>query len=127
MSDAPDKMYVNDSGAFSLIKYGNYKIEYIPKDIADKREHDAFHEGVAEASISNNNIKQDATKNIRAMWEKECEGKPLDREKYMKLWDYYRNLIAEGDKGSLPRDWFENILDYITMLETAIEADLVTL
>lgn len=33
-------------------------------------------------------------------------------EGIMKQWDFWRKSIAEGDKGSAPRDWFESILDY---------------
>jgi hypothetical protein len=33
------------------------------------------------------------------------------REKIMKEWDYWRKQIANGHKGSAPRDWFESILD----------------
>ena len=34
-----------------------------------------------------------------------------DREKIMKQWDYWRDQIATGFKGSAPRDWFESVLD----------------
>lgn len=57
---------------------------------------------------------------IMAVWEIEMGRKPLDQEKHLKLWDGYRKMIAEGHKSSLPRDWFESILDYITELENAI-------
>jgi len=33
------------------------------------------------------------------------------REKVMQSWDYYRQLIANGNRSSLPRDWFESIID----------------
>ena len=36
----------------------------------------------------------------------------MDREKIMNEWGYWRNEIANGHKGSAPRDWFESILDY---------------
>ena len=29
----------------------------------------------------------------------------------MRQWDYWRKRIANGDKSSAPRDWFESILD----------------
>lgn len=32
-------------------------------------------------------------------------------QKLMSQWDAYRKLIAEGSKASLPRDWFESVLD----------------
>ena len=32
-------------------------------------------------------------------------------EKIMKQWDYWRKQIAEGDKSSAPRDWFEGVVD----------------
>lgn len=35
-----------------------------------------------------------------------------DRESIMKQWDYWRSEIANGHKGTAPRDWFESILDY---------------
>lgn len=44
------------------------------------------------------------------------QGKPLTREEYekiMKQWDYWRKQIANGDKSSAPRDWFEGILEMI--------------
>ena len=34
----------------------------------------------------------------------------MDEEKTMKEWDYWRKRIADGDKSSAPRDWFESIL-----------------
>lgn len=44
------------------------------------------------------------------------EGYPVNLEGKRKIimnqWDYYRKRIAEGDKSSLPRDWFESVLDY---------------
>jgi hypothetical protein len=36
----------------------------------------------------------------------------MDREEILKQWDYWRREIANGNKGSAPRDWFESILDY---------------
>ena len=36
-----------------------------------------------------------------------------DREKIMQQWDMYRQLIADGNTSSLPRDWFESIIDRI--------------
>ena len=30
----------------------------------------------------------------------------------MRRWDTYRAAIAKGDKGSLPRDWFESVVDF---------------
>ena len=35
----------------------------------------------------------------------------MDRETIMQQWDKMRRRIAEGDKSSGPRDWFESILD----------------
>ncbi|GAH02057.1 unnamed protein product [marine sediment metagenome] len=35
----------------------------------------------------------------------------MDREKIMRQWDYWRKRIADGDKSSAPRDWFESVLD----------------
>ena len=32
-------------------------------------------------------------------------------EKIMKQWDYWRKQIANGDKSSSPRDWFEGVID----------------
>jgi hypothetical protein len=32
-------------------------------------------------------------------------------EEIMKQWDYWREQIANGDKSSAPRDWFECILE----------------
>lgn len=32
-------------------------------------------------------------------------------ERIMKQWDYWRKQIANGDKSSAPRDWFESILE----------------
>ena len=32
-------------------------------------------------------------------------------EKIMKQWDYWRKQIAEGNKSSAPRDWFEGVID----------------
>lgn len=31
-------------------------------------------------------------------------------EKQIKQWDYWRKEIANGNKSSAPRDWFESIL-----------------
>lgn len=46
-------------------------------------------------------------------------------ESFMKQWDRIRFLIASGDRGSLPRDMFENILgilyERIEDLEKQIE------
>lgn len=46
----------------------------------------------------------------------------LDYEGTMKQWDRYREMIANGFKGSLPRDWFEMILCHILELEEELEA-----
>ena len=35
----------------------------------------------------------------------------MDRQKYMKQWDKWREYIAAGGKGSWPRDAFEALLD----------------
>lgn len=42
---------------------------------------------------------------------KAAEIAAADREEIMRQWDHYRKRIAEGSTGSLPRDWFESILD----------------
>lgn len=42
----------------------------------------------------------------------------IDKEKIMCQWDFWRKRIAEGDKSSAPRDWFESIIDYISELES---------
>mgnify|MGYP006291662389 CR=1 FL=1 len=34
-------------------------------------------------------------------------------ERIMENWDYYRDMIAKGDRGSLPRDWFEGVLEFV--------------
>lgn len=34
-----------------------------------------------------------------------------EREVIMQWWDHWRKAIAEGDKSSRPRDWFEAVLD----------------
>jgi hypothetical protein len=43
-----------------------------------------------------------------------------NREKTMEQWDYYRKLIADGHTSSLPRDWFESILDGRDELSAAL-------
>ena len=35
----------------------------------------------------------------------------LNRKLLMEDWDYWRKIIANGDPGSYPRDWFESVLD----------------
>ena len=35
----------------------------------------------------------------------------MDRETVMMMWDERRKAIADGDKSSAPRDWFEALLD----------------
>ena len=40
-----------------------------------------------------------------------------DRQNIMDQWDYWRKRIAEGDKSSAPRDWFESVLDELTKKE----------
>ena len=35
----------------------------------------------------------------------------FDEDRIMKEWDLWRNKIANGNKSSSPRDWFENLLD----------------
>jgi hypothetical protein len=42
-------------------------------------------------------------------------------EKIMKQWDYWRFEIANGHKGSAPRDWFESVLDYLTEDEEKLQ------
>lgn len=32
-------------------------------------------------------------------------------EKLMQQWDYWRKQIADGDKSSAPRDWFECVIE----------------
>lgn len=34
-----------------------------------------------------------------------------ERDGMMEKWDYYSGHIKAGTAGSLPRDWFENLLD----------------
>ena len=34
-------------------------------------------------------------------------------EQIMKEWDYWRKVIADGNKSSLPRDWFENLINVL--------------
>ena len=34
-------------------------------------------------------------------------------EKLMQQWDFWRKQIADGDKSSAPRDWFESTIDYL--------------
>ena len=36
----------------------------------------------------------------------------MEREQIMEQWDYWRAEIAEGNRSTAPRDWFESILDY---------------
>lgn len=39
----------------------------------------------------------------------------VDKEKYERImtnWDIYREMIANGDRTSLPRDWFENVIEH---------------
>ena len=38
----------------------------------------------------------------------------IDYERIMREWDEMRERIANGDKGSGPRDWFESILEEVT-------------
>jgi len=45
----------------------------------------------------------------------------IDYERIMREWDYMRKRIADGDKGSGPRDWFESILEEVT--QQAVKAD----
>ena len=51
----------------------------------------------------------------------------LDREDVMKHWDRWRKYIAEGGKGSWPRDAFESLLDYydekLSASQPSIEAE----
>lgn len=42
-------------------------------------------------------------------------GEAFDRESIMKRWDKWREYIAEGGKGSWPRDEFEALLDYLAV------------
>jgi len=35
----------------------------------------------------------------------------LNRKHLMADWDFWRKRIANGDRGSGPRDWFESVLD----------------
>ena len=37
----------------------------------------------------------------------------MDRETIMKQWDKYSGMLRDGHKSSLPRDWFENLLDVL--------------
>ena len=34
-------------------------------------------------------------------------------EKLMQQWDYWRKQIADGDKSSAPRDWFECVIELL--------------
>jgi len=45
----------------------------------------------------------------------------MDRETAMQHWDTWREYIANGGKGSMPRDGFESYLDRIAELEAALE------
>ena len=36
----------------------------------------------------------------------------MNRKLIMEQWDEWRWQIADGHRGSAPRDWFESILDY---------------
>jgi len=40
-----------------------------------------------------------------------CAKRNLNREQIMQRWDAWRKYIADGGKGSWPRDEFESILD----------------
>jgi len=57
-------------------------------------------------------------------WQTRVEGeflythpaKTLTDEEYenlMKQWDYWRKQIADGDKSSAPRDWFECVIEHL--------------
>ncbi len=35
----------------------------------------------------------------------------VEYDEIMKQWDIIRALIANGDKTSYPRDWFESVID----------------
>lgn len=35
----------------------------------------------------------------------------MSNKKIMEKWDYWRKQIADGNKSSSPRDWFESVLD----------------
>ena len=48
----------------------------------------------------------------------------MDREVIMKQWDEWREYIANGGKGSWPRDAFEALLD---SFEEQLEADVLKL
>ena len=37
----------------------------------------------------------------------------VDYEGLMREWDYWRGQIAGGSKASAPRDWFENVIEYV--------------
>ena len=41
----------------------------------------------------------------------------IDPEEWMRYWDGWRRYIAEGGKGSWPRDAFESLLEYIEEIE----------
>jgi len=47
----------------------------------------------------------------------------MDKEKAMQQWDEARNYIANGGRGSWPRDMFESYLDYITKIEMELERE----
>lgn len=50
---------------------------------------------------------------------------PSDNEDTMKVWDTIRSIIADGDRGSWPRDIFESILSHIDE-EREEAADLIS-
>jgi len=54
---------------------------------------------------------------------RQCEADAPERptkinpEEWMRYWDGWRRYIAEGGKGSWPRDAFESLLEYIEEIE----------
>ena len=51
----------------------------------------------------------------------------IDKEQTMLQWDMYRGLIANGDTSSLPRDWFETILEEIESLRQQLSGALAAI
>ena len=54
---------------------------------------------------------------------KSNEWREPDREVLMKQWDHWRKRIAMGDESSMPRDWFQNVLDLFEPTEYLKEKD----
>lgn len=115
----PDRVWY-DGSMYICVPATNAKIdtrihtEYIRKEARDK-ELDTLNQHIDKL------IKgyEEALQPIRDVMEE-----PHDEEKTMKQWDYYRELIARGNKGSSPRDWFESVTSHIIELEKSIKETL---